>query len=114
MGDEQVDNYNPQCSNVLWSELDENLKDNNLSALTVNARSITGKFADLITNLNLIIKRFTFIIITESWLTEESNFILEINGYKSHTLNRVGRTGGGIKIFYFKYIIAEVISQFLM
>ena len=100
MGDDQVDNYIPQCSNVLWSELDKNLKDNNLSVLTVNARSITGKFADLITNLNLIRKRFTFIIITESWLTEESNFVLEINGYKSHTLNRVGRTGEGIKIFY--------------
>ena len=48
--DDQVDNYVPQCSNVLWSELDKNLKDNNLSVLTVNARSITGKFEDLITN----------------------------------------------------------------
>ena len=69
MGDDQVDSYIPQCSNVLWSELDKNLKDNNLSVLTVNARSITGKFADLITNLNLVRKLFAFIIITESWLT---------------------------------------------
>ena len=85
MGDDQVDNCVPQCSNKLWSELDKNLKDNNLPVLTVNACSITGKFADLITNLKLIRKRFTFIIITESWLTEESYFVLEINGYKSHT-----------------------------
>ena len=99
MGDEQIDNYNPQCSNVLWSVLGKNLKDNNLSVLTVNGRCITGKFADLITNSNLIRKQFTFIIITESWLTEESYFVLEINGNKSHTLNRVGRTGGGIQIF---------------
>ena len=62
MGDDQVDNYNPQCSNVLWSELDKNLKDNNLSVLTVNARSITGIFADFITNLNLIRKRFLFLL----------------------------------------------------
>ena len=61
---------------------------------------ITGKIPDLITNMNLIRKQFTFIIITESWLREESNFVPEINGYRSHTLNRVGRTGGGIKIFY--------------
>ena len=60
MGDDQVDNYVPQCSNVLWSELDKNLKDNNLSVLTVNARSIRGKFADPITNLILIKKQFSF------------------------------------------------------
>ena len=100
MGDDQADNYVPKCSNVLWSELEKNLKDNNLSVLTVNTHSTTGKFADLITNLNLIRNRFTYIIITESWLTEEFNFVLELNGYKSHTLNRVGRTGGHIKIFY--------------
>ena len=112
MVDDQVENYVPKCSNVLWSELDKSLKDNILSVLTVNAGSITGKFLDLITNLILIRKRFTFIIITESWLTEESNFVLEINGYKSHTLNRVGWTGGGTKIFYLENILTEVISQF--
>ena len=32
-------------------------------------------------------------------------------GYKSHTLNRVGWTGGGIKIFQLEYIITEVSSQ---
>ena len=44
MGDNQADHYVPQRSNVLWSELDKNLKDNNLSVLTVNARSRIGKF----------------------------------------------------------------------
>ena len=78
----------------------------------MNARSITGKFSDLIANLNLIRKRFTFIIITESWLTEKSNFVLEINGYKSNTLNGVGRTGGGTQIFYLGYIITDVLRQF--
>ena len=75
-----------------------------MSVLTVNARSITGKFADLITNLKFIRNRFNFIIITEFWLTEESNFVLEVNGYKSHTVNRVGRSGGGKKKFYLEYI----------
>ena len=74
MGDDQNDIYVPQCSNVLWFELDKNLNDNNLSVLTVNERSITGQFADLITNLNHVRKRFIFIIITVSWLTDESTF----------------------------------------
>ena len=49
---------------------------------------------------------------TESWLTKESYFVQEINEYKSHTLNRVGRTGGGIKIVFLELIRTEVISQF--
>ena len=47
MGDDQVDNYVPQCSNVLWSELDKKSQNNNLSVRIANARSKTGKFADL-------------------------------------------------------------------
>ena len=88
----------------------KNLGDNNSSVLTVNARSITCNFVDLITNLNLVRQRFTLIIITESWLGDESIFILEIIGYKSHTANRIGRTRGGIQIFYLEFITTEVIS----
>ena len=80
-----TDIYVPQCSNLLGCELDKNLKDNTLYILTLNARSVTGKFADLNANLKLVRKRFTFIIITESWLTKESNYGLESNGNKSHT-----------------------------
>ena len=57
----------------MWSNLDSKLKENNLSILTVNAHSITGKFADLVTNLNLVIKRFYFVIVTESWLSYDSS-----------------------------------------
>ena len=81
---EVIENYVPRCKYVMWSNLDSNLKENNLSRLTVSAHSITGKFADLVTNLNLIKKRFSFIIVTESWLSYDSNLVLEIKGYKSH------------------------------
>ena len=52
---------------------------------SANARNITRKLADLVANLNFDTKKFTFIIITESWLTKESNYGLESNGNKSHT-----------------------------
>ena len=73
MGDDQVDNYVPQCSNVLWSELNKNPKNNNLPVITVNINRITRKITDSIANLNHIRKRFNFIIIKESWLTENLN-----------------------------------------
>ena len=60
-----------------------NIKDNILFILLINVRSIIGEFADWITNLILVRKKFTFIIITESWLTDESILVPENNGYKS-------------------------------
>ena len=99
-------------SHVLWYELDSNLKEMNLPVISINTRSITGKFAELVINLNLIRERVFFVIITESLLTEESNLVLEIDGYKYHTINRVGLTGGNIKLFHLDYISNEVISDF--
>ena len=49
----QIDNYVPKYTNVLRSEFEKNLEDSNLSILTVNTLTITGKIADLITKLNL-------------------------------------------------------------
>ena len=69
------------------SNLDSNQKENNLSHLTVNTYSITGKIADLVTNLNLVIKRVSFIKATKTWLSYDSKLVLETNGYKSHELS---------------------------
>ena len=97
----------------MWSNLDSNLKDN-LSILTVNAHSITCKSVDLVTNINLVRKRFSFIIVTESWLTYDSILILEIIGfigYKSYPISIMGRKCEGIKLFYLDYSSTEVISH---
>ena len=99
-------------TNVLWSELDKKLKDKFLSSLTANTFRKTGKFADLVTNLNLVRKWVTFIIVTEFWLTEELKLVLEINGYKSHIINREGWIGVGIQISYLEYISTEKESPF--
>ena len=95
----------------MWLNLDSNLKENNLSILTVNTHSIIGKFADLVTNLKLVRKRFSFIIVIESLLTYDSNLFLDFDGYKSHSISRTGRKGGGIQLFYLDYIATEVISH---
>ena len=109
MGDEQTENYVPHCTSVLWSELDKSLKDNNLSILTATAGCITGKSADPVTNSNLVRKRYFFIKITKYWQTKESDLVLVIIRYKSHAINRVGRTCGGIKIFHLEYIASDII-----
>ena len=70
----------------MWSNLDNNLKENNFTILTVNAHSITGQFADLVTNQNLVTKRFSYIIVTKRWPSYDSYIVLEINGYKPHSI----------------------------
>ena len=79
-----IENHVSLYKNIMWSNLDSNLKENNLFVFTVNAHSKTGKFADLVTNLNLVRKRFSFSIFTESRFSYDSNLVSEINGYKSH------------------------------
>ena len=49
-------------------------------------------FADQVTNLNLVRERFSFIIIMESRLTDESNLVSEVDGDRFQTINRVCRT----------------------
>ena len=106
-----IENYVTRCKNVMWSNLDSSLKENNLCILTMKAQSMSGKFVDLVTNLNLVRKRFSFIIVTESLLSYDSNLALEINSYKSHSISRTFRKGGGIKLLYSDYISTEVISH---
>ena len=54
--DDDIYIYVPLCKIILWSELDKNLRENKLSIFTVNARIITGKFAELEANSNFIKK----------------------------------------------------------
>ena len=64
--------------------------------------------------MNRVRKHFTLIIPTESRQTDESKFFQKINGYKSHTINRLGRKGEGIKKIHLDFITTEVISQLIM
>ena len=56
--DDEIYSYESPSKIVYWSELDRNLKENILSFITVNACSIPGEIADLVTSLVLIRKRF--------------------------------------------------------
>ena len=49
---------------------------------------------------------------SKRFFTDESSFVLEIDGYKSHTINKVGFIEGDIIFFHLEYKITEVTSQF--
>ena len=50
-------------------------------------------------------------MITETWLKSYSDFALEIEGYNSKSLYRVGTSGGGIIIYDLKSIKLTVLDS---
>ena len=100
------------CSVAYWDNFHNILGQNKLSILCFNARSILNKFTDFKTYLSMINFRFTFLLITETWLHENSNISLELPGYKSLSVYRgESQRGGGLKLFYLNNIKCTLIQE---
>ena len=56
--------------------------------------------------------KFTFIIVTETWLNVNSDYLFELDSYKSHNIYRNNRIGGGIKVYYLGHICTRVLDDF--
>ena len=101
------------CFYSSWEELSRNFTSNDLSFLCLNARSIINKFTELKLYLSSLSVNFSFIIITETWLKSNTDVALEIDGYQSKLLYRVG-VGGGIKVYYLNSINVTVLDNFTL
>ena len=86
------------CDYSDWHEMTQNIDSSKLSLLTINVRSLPGKYAELCANLSGVEKKLTFIVVVETWLTNDKDRSFELNGYKSHSLYRSNQVGGGIKL----------------
>ena len=74
-----------------------------LSIMNINLHSVNCNFAGLINLLSLIKVRPTIIVITESWLCDNTVRLYNIPGYKKEYVNRP-TTGGGILLFYAEFL----------
>ena len=90
-----------KCLSIDWSTFGREILniDNNVSLLTVNLRSINYKFSELVGRLAMLAFKFTFIIVTETWLNKD-NDVYKLPGYKSCSVVRSEVRGGGVKIYY--------------
>ena len=103
------DEYSPNCMNIECKELKSKLFESSFSLLSVNIRSLSCKFSEFLSHLSLVQKKFSFICITETWLTKEKDIGLEIEGYKSVSFYREGaQRGGGIKLYYLDHLNINV------
>ena len=109
-GPENSDEYVPQCNKVTWSELSKEL-DNRLSVLNINMRSISNKFSEFCAYLKMVKSTFSFIVVTETWLKDSTDFLYEIDGYKSVSINRNDRKGGRIEIYHDESISVQILNE---
>ena len=75
----------------------------NLSFLTINVRSLSGKFPEFQLFLERLKFKFTFIFLTEVWLSDATDVGFQLSGYHSVSVNR-NDLGGGIKLYYAEYL----------
>ena len=84
---------------VEWNEFCNIQRGDNLSFLTINARSISNKFPEFLGYLAGLKHMLSFILVTETWLCESNDFLFEIPGYTSFNFYRKVGRGGGLKLF---------------
>ena len=86
-------------SNTIINSHHINNSKNPLSILHINARSIFNKM----NTLELLCEQFKYffnlIIVTESWLTDDTAKLINLNNYNFVYKNRAERLGGGVGIF---------------
>ena len=97
-----------QCS---WSQYGLFLKNNPLSIICINMRSVTNKFAELKSHLKLVKYNPSFILVTETWLNDDKDFAYELEGYASISLHREG-LGGGLKLYYLNHVSVQQLDDF--
>ena len=69
-----VEIFNYECTSVSWNRYSKHLQVNQLPILCVNARSIVYKFPEFLLYLSIVKSKFTFILITETWLKSFSDW----------------------------------------
>ena len=105
------DNGHNVCYYTDWTNISEEFKKGSVSILTVNIRSLIGKFAELSTYLNSVKNKVMFVVITETWLKENNDFALDLPGYKSFSIYRDDQLGGGIKLYYLDHITVSLVDN---
>ena len=111
-GDTEVLHCTSICDYYQWCELAPVINTSKLSVISINIRSLASKFAELCAQLTRTKNKFTFVVIVETWLTKEKDRALELQGYKSHSICRNNRIGGGVKVYYLEHLNVNILHEF--
>ena len=97
--DINCNNKSPSDLQPLLDNDENNDKNNKFTVFSLNIRSCRMNFSSLKAFLITFCLNFSLIILLETWLTEEIDFMFNLPGYNQLNLYRNGH-GGGVKVLY--------------
>ena len=71
----------------------------NFSILHINARSLVKNFDSILIYIASLQHTFTVIAISETWITDSNDSLINIPGYNRVLNNRTEGRGGGVALF---------------
>ena len=87
-------------------------KENNLSVIHFNARSIKANFEKISSYIYEFKQIFDIVAISETWLTSDSDLnMYQLEGYDMFHINRTEKKGGGVALFTKKYLKCKVLKD---
>ena len=94
-----TDDNSTQCTYCNPDTLSSCLADHTMSfnVIHINIRSYNKNFDEFVMFLNQTGLQYSVIVLTETWLTEDSSW-QEVLGFKSYHSIRRGKAGGGAQI----------------
>lgn len=105
------------CLYYTEDQFNNSIKRNDeLSLIHVNSRSLYAHFDQIKDYLQTFTKRFSIIAISETWRTESKGTHFELDGYEMNDINRQGKAGGGVALFVdnsLKYRIVDEMTATL-
>ena len=109
---ELANTHQPNCNVIQWNNIPSSLRKNKFSILCTNMKSMHNKFSEFKVNITASKTRFSFIILTETWITKDRDYAYDIDGYKCISLYRDNdQRGGGIKLYYLENIAVSSIDN---
>ena len=82
---------------------------NGINILTINIHSLKNKMTTLLNHLEQFNVYFSFIVLTEVWLSDKINAGFKIPGYEAASCFR-NEFGGGILVYYRDYFEVDIIE----
>ena len=82
-----------------------------LSLINVNMRSLKANFNKLTTFLSQLPSKPSVIVVTETWLDDNTVHLYRLQDYKMLFINR-GSAGGGIVLYYRDSINAKIVPKY--
>ena len=94
-----------------FNSLSSNYIKGSFSVLCYNIRSCRRNFSSFLTYLNMILLQFSIIVLVETWLSEDTDYGFDIEGYSQ--INRYRNNfGGGIKVYFRDHLKVKILNTF--